>query len=161
MRYKIPINNNYYLDVKGNVYKHSLLMQPFVTPDGYVRIKLAIEPNVRKAFLVHRLMGLVFLNLDLNGPLVVNHINGIKNDNNLLNLEICTRGHNLKHAYDNGLIKIRKGENHPCAKLSQKQVNEIRCLLSNICTGEDIRNIAKMFNISRSNIYMIRSGHSW
>lgn len=45
------------------------------------------------------------------GPLgdnVVNHINGLKNDNRAVNLEIVTQSSNCKHASDTGLSKAAK-----------------------------------------------------
>jgi hypothetical protein len=36
---------------------------------------------------------------------VINHINGIKSDNRLVNLEMVTQSENILHAYETGLIK--------------------------------------------------------
>jgi hypothetical protein len=41
----------------------------------------------------------------------INHKNGIKHDNHLTNLELVTRGGNIKHAYDRGLRKKLIGKN--------------------------------------------------
>lgn len=38
----------------------------------------------------------------------VNHINGIKTDNNLQNLEYCSRSENMKHAFKIGLCEKTK-----------------------------------------------------
>ena len=70
-----------------------------VSNDGYIRIKLRSN-GVTKTLYVHRLLMETFhghLKLD------VNHINGIKTDNRLENLEYVTRSENLKHAYRLGL----------------------------------------------------------
>jgi hypothetical protein len=58
--------------------------------------------------------------------LEINHKNGDKQDNRLLNLELATRGQNLQHAHDTGLIRIPKGVNNAYSKLTDEQVLWIR-----------------------------------
>jgi len=57
---------------------------------------------------LHRLLAINFIPNPKNKP-QVNHIDGNKHNNSLSNLEWVTRGENIKHAYDNGLLRPKKG----------------------------------------------------
>lgn len=81
----------------GNLchYKEKLLKQDIVK--GYMRVTLS-QSNIQKRFLVHRLVAEYFI-IKVEGKNCVNHLNGIKTDNNLYNLEWCTYSENEKHSH--------------------------------------------------------------
>lgn len=69
----------------------------------------------------------------LIGPIpegmIINHKNGQKDDNRPSNLELSTYSDNQKHAHRTGLSN-QYGERNPAAKLTDKQVAEIRLAYS-------------------------------
>ena len=65
--------------------------------DGYLIVTM--DSGGHRA---HRLVALAFLGP--SGLPVVNHINGVKDDNRPVNLEWCTISENVRHAIDSGLI---------------------------------------------------------
>ena len=88
---------------------------------GYLAIILHLN-NKTKSYPVHRLVLNTFVG---ESDLQCNHMNGIKIDNRLENLEWCTPSENKLHAFRIGLIDY-KGENHPGHKLTGKQVKQIK-----------------------------------
>ena len=63
--------------------------------DGYANVCLS-KNNTHKTFSLHRLLCKAFIPNPENKP-QVNHINGIKHDNHLENLEWCTGEENISH----------------------------------------------------------------
>jgi len=74
---------------------------PNLDTTGYYRISLC-KNHIHKKTSVHRLIALHFIPNPENKP-EVNHINGIKTDNRIENLQWNTYSENIKHAYDNNL----------------------------------------------------------
>lgn len=72
---------------------------------GYIEVALCKEGKL-KTFLLHRLLAIHFIPNPDNLP-EVNHINGIKSDNRLANLEWCSVSDNTKHALTNNLGNFR------------------------------------------------------
>lgn len=81
-----------------------------LTIEGYFRVVLC-KNNVKTRYMVHRLVADAFIP-KIDGKLFVNHINGIKNDNSVENLEWCTQEENEQHAVMK-LGKTMAGKTYP------------------------------------------------
>lgn len=75
--------------------------------DGYVMVDLTDGVKLHKKK-VHRLVAEAFLK-PIEGKCIVNHINGVKDDNRVTNLEWCTTQENATHAKNILHVKRRGG----------------------------------------------------
>ena len=109
----------------------------------------------------HRLVAKVFCCRPIDLFNQVNHIDGNKTNNNADNLEWTDNTGNIRHAYSNGLIDVKKqsvnaiGEGNNSAKLTDKQVLEIRNKLD--LTN---RELAEEYGVSVPTISAIRNNRT-
>lgn len=102
---------------------------------------------------VHRLMAQTFLiNDDPINKVWVNHINGNKRDNSIVNLEWITPKDNKRHAVSSGLQVYKRGEDNKNAILNNKQIEWVRKLFAN---GYNKSNICEIMGVSRTLIHAI------
>jgi hypothetical protein len=76
---------------------------------GYSVVRLTDDNKSLHTFTVHRLVMIAFIGL-VKGK-EVNHINGIKSDNRVENLEYLTHLENMQHAIKTGLFDPHDGRN--------------------------------------------------
>lgn len=92
----------YCIDINGEIYtsynkKGKKKLKKFLTSKGYFHVIL-YEKKKRFCRQVHRLVAETFIPNPEHKP-EVNHINGIRNDNRVENLEWATRSENELHKY--------------------------------------------------------------
>lgn len=112
-------------------------------PRYYVHLS---KDGKSKRFYVHRLVAQTFIENPDNLP-DVNHINGNPLDNRVENLEWITKADNLRHAFENNLIKTQK----PVAKMDKNTGGIIEiykseseaCRQHNVTQGKILRSIQR------------------
>jgi hypothetical protein len=135
-------------NVKSNKRKKESLLKPMIR-NGYLRIDLN-----NKTFTIHRLVAEAFIpNPDNKSQ--VNHINGIKTDNRVENLEWVTQSENIRHAIKIGIKKPSLGENNGASKLKVNQILEIR----NSCLSS--RKLALIYGVDKSIILDVKNKKTW
>jgi hypothetical protein len=153
----------YSIDTQGTIYSHknnkTRILKPMLWSSGYLYVNF-YPKGKQKPHSIHRLVAKTFLPT-WDESLEVNHINGVKTDNRLCNLEMVTKAENALHAHKIGLRVARdmQGEKHPSHKLTDSDINSIKNLLdSNAMYHWEI---AAMYGVSRSLISSISRGESW
>lgn len=91
------------------------------TKDGYLCVTLRNDFDKRKTFKVHRLVAMCYIENNENKP-TVNHKDGNKEHNSVLNLEWSTRSEQTQHAWNTGLIKDMESRKQGIRKFSGKKV---------------------------------------
>lgn len=110
---EISNSPGYKISDQGIVYSpDNKMINYFLTSDGYKRVRLpSIRHGKKTNFSIHLLVAEAFLNGGkyLQDIRQVNHINGIKTDNRVKNLELVTGTENVRHAHRLGLYKFDMG----------------------------------------------------
>jgi hypothetical protein len=94
---------NYLVSNKGRIknLRTGYVLKINFDDKGYSQIRFCVN-NKKSTKKIHRLVALVFIENPLNLP-QVNHKDGNKKNNNVNNLEWCTRSQNIRHAIRLGL----------------------------------------------------------
>ena len=140
----------------GNVKKCDNIVKQRVDKDGYLIVSVC-----GKHKFVHRLVAELFVDGYQEG-FEVNHIDCDRQNNKADNLEWLSHKDNIYHSIHLGhydkLYEMSKGETNPKAKLTVKDVKEIKKKLKN---GATVMSIAKEYGRGWTTIDHIKKGETW
>ena len=139
--------------------KRTRILTQEVTIHGYCRVRLYDTEGNTKHYAVHRLVMSAFVGEQEKD---VNHINEIKTDNRLVNLEYCTRKYNCNYGTRNARVSENAKGTHtrPVIQLD-KSGNALKEYPSRTAaeqeTGIDARHIGGVCNGTRQTA----GGYKW
>ena len=150
------IKNNLDRSVVGITHRKGKELCRTITAFGYCVVKLYLESK-KKTIFVHRLVAEAFIPNPQKLP-YVNHKDGNKLNNNAVNLEWCTASQNTQHAYDNGLMNTKRGEQNYRSVLKDVDIPIIRQLNTD---GLSHQKIADLYKCSKSTIQNVIYKRAW
>lgn len=111
-------------------HNYGYIMNQRIDRGGYFTVRLTKPCMKSSTKYVHRLLGFAFIQNPYNKPMI-NHINGNKLDNRIINLEWVSHSENMLHAFKNGLVMIKakpiidicSGETYSSIKEAAKAIN--------------------------------------
>ncbi len=136
--------------------KPGKLLNPRPMKSGYLRVNLG-KGGVITDCLIHRLVLITFIGQPEGDKNQVNHKNGDKSDNRLINLEWVSQSQNITHAY-NELGHKARGETNHTTHLTAADVLQIRAMAAD---GLTHKVIAEQFNITRRSVGRIVNRERW
>lgn len=135
------------------------MLKPTMTTTGYLKAKIRID-GIKKDYKIHRLVALAFIE-PIQGKEFVNHIDGNKTNNEVSNLEWCTRSENMIHAHRTGLI-VRHKKPKPIKSPLNKYHIPKEEFKADILSGMRNVDVARKYGCSRGLVnvrkYQIKKG---
>lgn len=100
----------YQVDTSGKIYsmRYDKEMSPTIRKDGRKHFQISINKQVT-TITVHHAVAQTFIP-NPNEYTEINHIDGNPSNNDVMNLEWCTRSENIQHAIRNMLHRTSKGK---------------------------------------------------
>lgn len=114
---------------------------------GYLSVSLALVNGKTRGTYKHRMVLEAWNKIENMENLQVNHIDTIKTNNNIANLEWCTNQENQNHARENGLYDTEK---HSIKANGEKNSQSILCELDVIEIRNHFKNIKERFLLTES-----------
>jgi hypothetical protein len=157
--FSLPLpDSDYLIFSKGMILNTTTnrVLTPSKDTQGYLRVRLKVL-GVYKTYKLHRVVASLFIPQEDITKKNVNHINGIKSDNNYLNLEWVTNNENMCHAKESRLMQ--SGTSRSNSKLDDCGVLSVYTILH--AGTKSIVEIAKELDVSKAIIQKIGSGFSY
>lgn len=146
--WRVDADQGLVIGKRGRAFSH-------LTNLGYVQCKFIDQQTRRLHYvLTHRVIW-ESVHGPIEGDIQVNHINGVKNDNRIQNLELATPSQNILHAHRTGLARPRFGtENN--SRLTDAQALDV---YRRAHAGENQRTIGAEYGIGQTTVSNIKLGY--
>lgn len=152
-----PIYNDYFVSNMGRVVgAKGNLLNASKSSSGYMIIGF-YGNKTQKTTSVHRAVVETFVG-EIPKDKNIDHIDGIKHNNKLSNLEIVSRSENQKRAYKLGLVTGCKGESNGCSVLAETQILEIYDM---VIEGKSNDEIGEYYGVHPRYVSLVRHGKRW
>lgn len=154
------LKGTYFITTEGELFKYKMnkngretldKIKGFIDRNGYVIFKLMNNNNKLTNLLAHRIVCKYFLN-DFDEKLTVDHLNGDKTDNRIVNLECVTLQENLRRWRNSDKFKPSRG------RMTKEEIIEARELWNN---GMTMLEICKKYDRHVTNISNMLKGKSY
>lgn len=139
-------DGRYAVSSSGRVWSNftKKVLKTYVNSAGYVLIRIEINGE-KKNWQVHRLVAEAFIPNEQNKP-QVNHIDAVRTNNNVENLEWCTPSENTRHSFKLGTSKryahherpVRRsdGKVYPSLCAAARELGVPYSYVRDVCSGK-------------------------
>lgn len=147
----------YLVNRQGQVSSRGKLLNAYLNGQGYALVRLS---SPRKELRVHRAVAEAFIPNPQNLPFV-NHIDCVRDNNTVENLEWCTQWQNLNHSSMLGRMRrdYWRGKRSPNAALAEECARLIKDEYAK--GGVSWDTLAKKFGTNKRTVGRIVSGESY
>lgn len=129
--------------------------------DGYLKThicRVSEGVRVKRSAGTHRLVAGAFLGLPTEERPVTNHLDSVRDNNFVGNLEWASWQENTIHSYKTG-GSCNKGEKHPRSKFTWTDVREIRRLYEE--ENQRVCDIARLFDENHDTVWRVVTRKNW
>ena len=131
------------------------VLTPAPRADARLSVSFSVPGKERVSVSVHRIVARAFLGPKPDGMFIL-HSDGNHLNNCAANLRFGTAKDNAGDARKHGTLVV--GSKVHWAKLAEADVVKIKKLLK---TGESCADIARVFNVDRTSVSLIKRGKTW